>query len=340
MSKQIGRNTYLLERNIYVIGKSASTSQKEADGPVGKYFKHIAKDDTLGEDSYEKAERRLMEETVFNAMADANKTEKQIDLLIGGDLLNQLVTTNYTARSYDVPFLGVYGACSTMAESLIIASLMLDGGGANTALCTTGSHFSASERQFRNPLELGCQRQTYSQWTVTGVGATVISNVESSDVKISAVSVGNVTDFGVLDIANMGAAMAPAAMNTLVNFFEQSKTVPDDYDLIATGDLGKLGSDILRDLMVGKGYPLGQNYMDCGHSIYNNEQKTFQGGSGAGCSACVLNSYILDKLFTGEFKKVVFVATGALMSTTTNQQGDSIPCIAQLVLFENCREEK
>lgn len=340
MSKQLGRNTYLLERNIYVIGKSASTSQKEADGPVGKYFKHVAKDDTLGEETYEKAERRLMEETVFNAMTDANKTEKEIDLLIGGDLLNQLVTTNYTARSYDIPFLGVYGACSTMAESLIVASLILDGGGASTVLCTTGSHFSASERQFRNPLELGCQRQTYSQWTVTGVGATVVSNVERSDVKISAVSVGNVTDYGVLDIANMGAAMAPAAMNTLVNFFEQSNTGPDDYDLIVTGDLGKLGSDILRDLMVGKGYPLGQNYMDCGHSIYNNEQKTFQGGSGAGCSACVLNSYILDKLFAGEFKKVVFVATGALMSTTTNQQGDSIPCIAQLVLFENCREEQ
>ena len=339
MSKQLGRSTYLLERGIYVIGKSASTSQKEADGPIGKYFKHIASDDTLGEDSYEKAERRLMEETVFDAISNANKDEKDIDLLIGGDLLNQLVTTNYTARGYDIPFLGVYGACSTMAESLIIASLIMDGGGANTVLCTTGSHFSASERQFRNPLELGCQRQTYSQWTVTGMGATVLSNVEHSDVKISMVSVGNVTDFGVLDIANMGAAMAPAAMNTLVNFFKDTNTGPSDYDLIATGDLGKLGSDILRDLMVGKGYPLGKNYMDCGHSIYNNEQKTFQGGSGAGCSACVLNSYILDKLFAKELKKVIFVATGALMSTTTNQQGDSIPCIAQLVVFENCQGE-
>ena len=209
MSKKIGRSTYLLEREIYVIGKASSTSKKEADGPVGKYFKHIVADDSLGEDSYEKAERRLMEETVFNALDNSHKREEEIDLLIGGDLLNQLVTTNYTARSYDIPYLGVYGACSTMAESLLIASLILDGGGAKTALCTTGSHFSASERQFRNPLELGCQRQTYSQWTVTGMGATVLSSIEKSDVKITMVSVGNVTDYGVSDIANMGAAMAP-----------------------------------------------------------------------------------------------------------------------------------
>jgi stage V sporulation protein AD len=339
MSKKLGRSTYQLEKGIYVIGKASSTSQKEADGPIGKYFKHIATDDTLGEETYEKAERRLMEETVFNAISDANKDEKDIDILVGGDLLNQLVTTNYTARGYDIPFLGVYGACSTMAESLIVASLIMDGGGATTAVCTTGSHFSASERQFRNPLELGCQRQTYSQWTVTGMGATVLSNIEKSDVKITKVCIGNVTDYGVVDIANMGAAMAPAAMNTLVTFFEQTYSGPEEYDLIVTGDLGKLGSDILRDLMIGKGYPLGKNYMDCGHSIYNNEQKTFQGGSGAGCSACVLNSYILDKLFAGELKRVVFVATGALMSTTTNQQGDSIPCIAQLVLLEYCRGE-
>lgn len=335
MSVKIGRSTYKIDRPIYVIGRASKTSQKEADGPLGEYFKDVAKDDSMGESSYEKAERRLMEETVGHAIENAGKSEKDIDLLIGGDLLNQIVTTSYTARSYDIPFLGIYGACSTMSESLIIGSLILDGGGVNTVLCTTGSHFSASERQFRNPLELGCQRQTYSQWTVTGMGASVLSNLERSHIRISMVSVGNVTDYGVNDIANMGAAMAPAAMKTLSTFFDETKTGPEDYDLIVSGDLGKLGSDVLKDLMVGRGYPLGKNYMDCGHSIFNNEQKTFQGGSGAGCSACVLNSYILNKVSSGEFSKVVFMATGALMSTTTNQQGDTIPCIAQLVVFEH-----
>ncbi len=338
MSKKLGRNTYILDKPIYVIGRACKTSQKEADGPIGKYFTNVVEDDTLGEDSYEKAERRMMEETIFDAISNARKNEFEIDMFIGGDLLNQIVTTNYTARAYNIPFLGIYGACSTMSESLIFASLILDGGGAENILCATGSHFSASERQFRNPLELGCQRQTYSQWTVTGMGATVLSTSQKSNVKITEVSIGNVTDFGVVDIANMGAAMAPAAMNTLVGFFKQTNTGPSDYDLICSGDLGKLGSDILKDLMIGKGYPLGQNYMDCGHSMYNNEQKTFQGGSGAGCSATVLNSYILEKLESGEFSKVIFMATGALMSTTTNQQGDSIPCIAQLVLFEHVED--
>lgn len=335
MSKKIGRNTYILEKPIYVIGRASKTSEKEADGPLGKYFENSVTDDTMGESSFEKAERRMMEETIFHAISNAKKSEFEIDMFIGGDLLNQLVTTNYTARAFNIPYLGVYGACSTMSESLIIASLILDGGGATTILCATGSHFSASERQFRNPLELGCQRQTYSQWTVTGMGATVLTTEKKSNAKITMVSVGNVVDFGVTDIANMGGAMAPAAANSLTNFFKQSNTSPEDYDLIASGDLGKLGSDILKDLMISKGFPLGQNYMDCGHSIYNNEQKTFQGGSGAGCSASVLNSYILEKVESGEFSKVLFMATGALMSTTTNQQGESIPSIAQIVIFEH-----
>lgn len=334
MSKKIGRNTYELDMPVYVIGRASITSDKEANGPVGDYFDISLSDDTLGENTFEKSERRMMEETVFHAIKNSSLSEEQIDVLIGGDLLNQLVTTNYTARQYNIPLLGVYGACSTMAESLIVGSMLIDGGGVNNVVCTTGSHFSASERQFRNPLELGNQRQIYSQWTVTGMGATVLSSVGIGP-KIKRVTIGVVTDYGVNDIANMGAAMAPAAMRTLCDFFDQTNTGPEDYDLIATGDLGKLGSDVLKDLMSVKGYPLGKNYMDCGHSIYSNEQKTFQGGSGAGCSAVVLNSYILRKLETSQLKKVLFVATGALMSTTTNQQGDTIPVIAHLVEFES-----
>ena len=331
--KKIGYRTYELEQPVKIIGSGAMAGAKEADGPLGKYFKRVVDDDSMGEDSYEKAERRMFEETLFMANKDAGLTEEQIHLFVGGDLLNQIVSANYAARAFDIPFLGVYGACSTMAESLIVGSMFIDGGFGETAACATSSHFSSSERQFRNPLELGAQRQTYSQWTVTGAGCSVLSKYGNGP-KITRFTIGNVTDYGVLDIANMGAAMAPAAMNTLVHFFKDTNTSPEDYDLIITGDLGKLGSDILHDLMASKGYPLGQVYSDCGHSIYSNTQKTFQGGSGAGCSASVLNSYLIEKLRNKELKKVLFLPTGALMSTTTNQQGDTIPAIAHLVEIE------
>lgn len=333
MAKKLGYSTYKLENPVYIIGSGSIAGAKEADGPFGKYFSRVAKDDGMGEDSYEKAERRMLEETVFMAIKDAGLTEEQVNLFVGGDLLNQIVSANYTARAYNIPFLGVYGACSTMAESLIVGSMFLDGEFGDTVACATCSHFSSSERQFRNPLELGAQRQTYSQWTVTGTGCSVLAT-HGTGPRITHFTIGNVTDYGVMDIANMGAAMAPSAMNTLVHFFKDTNTSPSDYDLIITGDLGKLGSDILRDLMAGRGYPLGQVYADCGHSIYSNTQKTFQGGSGAGCSASILNSYIIEKLRKKELKKVVFVPTGALMSTTTNQQGDSIPGIAHLVVLE------
>ena len=333
MAKKIGLGTYRLDNPVYMIGSGSIAGAKEADGPFGKYFTRIVEDDGMGEDSYEKAERRMLEETVFMAIKDAGLTEEQIDLFVGGDLLNQIVSANYTARAFNIPFLGVYGACSTMAESLIVGSMFLDGGFGDCVACATCSHFSSSERQFRNPLELGAQRQTYSQWTVTGTGCSVLATYGKGP-RITHFTIGNVTDYGVMDIANMGAAMAPAAMKTLVRFFKDTNSSPSDYDLIITGDLGKLGSDILRDLMAGKGYPLGQTYADCGHSIYSNTQKTFQGGSGAGCSASVLNSYIIEKLRKNELKKVVFMPTGALMSTTTNQQGDTIPAVAHLVVIE------
>lgn len=333
MATKIGKRTYRLDSPVYIIGSSAITGTKEADGPFKKYIKRVAADDTMGEDSFEKAERRMMEEAVFNAIKDAGLSEKDIDLFVGGDLMNQIVTASYTARSYNIPYLGVYGACSTMAESLIVGSMFISGGFGKNVACATGSHFSSSERQFRNPLELGSQRQTYSQWTVTGMGCSILSS-EGVGPRITHITIGTVTDYGVKDIANMGGAMAPSAMNTLCNFFDDTGLSPEDFDLIVSGDLGKLGSDVLRDLMAEKGYPLGQNYIDCGHSIYTSLQKTFQGGSGAGASASVLNTYIIDKLKKGELKKVIFMPTGALMSTTTNQQGDTIPCIAQLVVIE------
>ena len=255
--------------------------------------------------------------------------------MVGGDLLNQIVTANYSAEFFGWPFIGVYSACSTMSESLCIAACLLDSGVGSNVLCVTGSHFASAERQFRGPLELASQRQTYSQWTVTGMGASILSNKSKANCpKITHVCFGRVVDYGVKDIANMGAAMAPAAMDTLLQFLSDTNTSTDDYDLIITGDLGKLGGDILKDLIIENGYKVGKNFSDCGHIIFDGSQKTFQGGSGAGCSAAVFNSYIIDKIIDGTFKKVVFMPTGALMSTTSNQQGDTIPCISHLVVIE------
>lgn len=333
MSKLIKKRVYKLTNPAYIIATSSIVGDKEAMGPISDYYEIKLKDDKLDQPSFEKAERRMMEQSVFNAIKNASLKEKDIDLMIGGDLLNQIVTSNYMAKKYDIQFLGLYSACAVMTESLGIGAIMLDSGYGKYIACVTSSHFSTSERQFRTPLELGSQRQTYSQWTATGAGCSILSTQKSGP-KITHVCFGKVTDYGVKDIANMGAAMAPAAFETLKVFLEETKTKPDDYDLILTGDLGKLGSDILRDLMIKNKTELGKNYSDCGHMIYSIEQKTFQGGSGSGCSAVVFNSYVYEKLKSKIFKKVLFMSTGALMSTKTNQQGDSIPTIAHLVMIE------
>lgn len=333
MAKKIGKQTYKLDKPVFVVGRCSVVGGKEAEGPLGGYFAKYLKDDTLGQNTYEKSERHLMERTISLCLKRSGFSVGDIDYMVGGDLMNQIVTSNYSAEHFGLPFIGVYSACSTMSESLAVASCLLDSGVGKNALCVTGSHFASAERQFRGPLELANQRQNYSQWTVTGMGATILSQ-KGKGAKITHVCFGKVVDYGVKDIANMGAAMAPAAFETLVQFFEDTKTKPDDYDLIVTGDLGKLGSDILKDLLIDAGFVVGKNFSDCGHMIFDGSQKTFQGGSGAGCSASVFNSYLIDKLEDGTFKKIVFMPTGALMSTTSNQQGDSIPCISHLILVE------
>ena len=333
--KKVGKSTFEFEKNIFVKGSFSLVGKKESEGPFGKYFSEIVEDDTLGMNTFEKAERAMHSLAIKKIMKQEGLNENDVDVLVSGDLMNQLVTSNYSAREFDIPFLGVYSACASFCEALTIGSLLVSSGSAKNVIAIAGSHFSSAERQYRNPLEFGNQRQTYSQWTVTGMGATLLSSHgDDSAPLIKRVTIGKVTDYGIVDIANMGAAMAPAAARTLIEFFQDTKTLPDDYDLIATGDLGKLGSDILKDLMVEEGYPLGQNYTDCGHMMYSSIQNSFQGGSGAGSSASVFNSYIFKKLRSGEFKKVLLIATGALMSVTTNQQGESIPCIAHLVNFE------
>lgn len=333
MAKKIGVQTYKLDNPVYIVGRSSIVGDKEAKGPLSKYFLKSTTDDTMGEATYEKSERSFMQKAISFCLKNSKLNNADIDILIGGDLLNQIVTTNYTAEKFGWPYIGVYSACSIMSESLAVAACLLDANVGKYIMCVTGSHFASAERQFRGPLELASQRQTYSQWTVTAMGATILGK-QGKGPKITHVCFGKVVNYGVKDIANMGAAMAPAAMETLVQFFLDTKTSPNDYDLIITGDLGKFGSDVLKDLLLQKGFKVGKNFSDCGHIIYDASQKTFQGGSGAGCSASVLNSYIVDKMEQKVFRKVIFMPTGALMSTTSNQQGDSIPCISHLILLE------
>ncbi len=330
-----GNQTYILDNPVYIQETASIVGRKEGNGPVGKYFDKIAKIDTFNEDTFEKAEREMFYQTACLLLKKADKKFDDIDLLLSGDLNNQIIASNYMASYLKIPFVGVYSACATFAGALGLGACLISGKIMKNVMCMAGSHFSTAERQYRFPLEFGNQRQTYSQWTVTGVGATLLSSSKTY-IKIRKVCFGKVIDFGVKDIANMGAAMAPAAMDTLVAFFGDTNTKPEDYDVIATGDLGKLGSDILLDLMQEKGYSLGQNYIDCGNMIYGVTDDSNQGGSGAGCSATVFNSYFISKLKEKKIKKMILVSTGALMSTITNQQGETIPCTAHAVEVEIC----
>ncbi|MBE7082562.1 MAG: stage V sporulation protein AD [Clostridiales bacterium] len=326
--------TIYFKKKPHIIGNYAIVGPKEGKGSLNSYFDYIMKDDLFGEKTYEKAERKMVEQAIMGAIDNAKISPKDLKLLICGDLLNQIITSSFAARAFDVPYIGLFGACSTMAESLAIGASLVNAGYIDNVACTTASHFSTAERQFRYPLELGNQRPPTSQWTVTGAGCSILSSKGSGPV-ITCATFGKVTDFGIMDVNNMGSVMAPSAASTLISHFKDTNTTPDDYDLVVTGDLGKLGSEILLDLMEDHGYKLGTNYNDCGQIIFNGKQSVLMGGSGCGCSATVLNSYILKKVRTKEFKKVLFVATGALLSSTSTQQGDTIPGIAHAVVIES-----
>ena len=327
---KLGKSTLIFENMPMIVGNYSVVGEKESQGNFGKYFHRVIHDDMFGEKTFEKAERRFLECALENAVKSAKLNMDNIDVLLCGDLLNQIISSTFSARKFGVAYLGLYGACSTMAESLLIGSMLINSGYSTNVLCGTGTHFSSAERQYRTPLELGNQRPPTSQWTITGAGACVLS-LNGVGHYISKATIGRVVDYEIKDVNNMGAAMAPAAMDTLITHFKNTNTTPDDYDLIITGDLGKLGSEILVDLMENNGYKLKENYCDCGHMMYKDNQRTFQGGSGAGCSASVLSSYILAKLTEGEYSRVLFCATGALLSTLSSQQGDSIPGVCHAI---------
>lgn len=321
----------LTYKGVKIVDGYTVAGPKENAGKLSGRFDIALKDDRFGQDTFEHAERKMFEHALDGVIAKANLIENEVDAILGGDLLNQLISTSFSAKKQHAGFLGLYNACATFAESLIVGAAMLNNG-LDNVVAIAGSHFSTAERQYRYPLELGVLRSPVTQWTATGVGATLLSRESQRECpEIVHATIGRVVDYGITDINNMGACMAPAAKDTLITFFNDTDTKPDDYDLILTGDLGKLGSELLVDMMRREGYDISKNIADCGVSLYFDEQQTFQGGSGVACSPLVFNSIIINKLNLGELNRIVLVGTGALMSTTTTFQGDSMPAIAHLV---------
>ncbi len=328
--------TIFFDKKPRIVATGTIAGPKECEGVVGKYVDKALADDLFEESTYEKAECKMLSYAISQAIKNANLTEKDIDLLISGDLLNQIISASFAARDFDFPFLGVYGACSTMAESMAIGSAFVNGGYHKRIVAATGSHFSSAERQYRYPLELGNTRPPQSQWTVTGAGGVVIADESlcHSPIAVTSATIGKVVDWGITDVNNMGAAMCPSALFTLLSHLKDTGRSAEEYDLIVTGDLGALGSRMLKDLTWEKGVDIQKNHIDCGEIVYKVVEDEFQGGSGAGCSAVVFHSYIMDKIKSGNLKRVLLIATGALLSTVSSGQGESIPCISHAVSIE------
>ncbi len=334
MAKRLGRQTVELERPVSIVSHAAVGGKKEGEGPLKRYFDHLTDDDTFGEKSWEKAECRMQRLALQIALEKWGGGEEALDLLLAGDLLNQCISSSFAARESQVPFLGLYGACSTMGESVALAALLLDGGSAQTAAAVTSSHFCTAERQYRTPLAYGGQRAPTAQWTATAAGCALLS-AQGRGPRVTHVTVGKIVDKGIKDANNMGAAMAPAASDTLCAHFRETGRDPSYYDLVATGDLGKLGREILLELTRSEGYDLSGCHNDCGLLLYDlQKQDVHCGGSGCGCAAGVLNGYLLRQMEEGTLRRVLFCPTGALLSPTSTQQGESIPSIAHAVSIE------
>ena len=332
-NKKLGRQTVALQNPPSVIGSASVVGKKEGEGPLAATFDHISQDDTFGERSWEKAESAMQKLALAAALNKAGLSVSGLDYLLAGDLLNQCIGSGFAVRGQDVPFFGLYGACSTMAESLSLAAMLLDGGYGTKIAAMTSSHFCSAERQYRSPLEYGGQRTPTAQWTVTGSGCVILAD-QGPGPYVTHVTTGKIVDKGIKDAANMGAAMAPAAYATIAAHFQDTGRKPSDYDLIITGDLGQLGRDIVADWFHRDGMDL-KNLNDCGTLIYDLEgQDVHCGGSGCGCSAVVLAGMLLNGMAGGRWKRILFCGTGALLSPTSSQQGESIPSICHAVTLD------
>lgn len=335
MGKRIGKQTVCLTHPPRVRAFAALAGQKEGDGPLKEKFDYVSQDSYFGEQSWEKAESHMLRQCFALSCDKAGLPPSELDYILSGDLLNQCISSAFAMRETAVPYLGLYGACSTMAEALSLGAMLIDGVYAQNVCAVTGSHFCSAERQYRFPLEYGGVRPPTAQWTVTGAGSVVLSSA-GEGARVTLVTTGAIVDAGITDANNMGAAMAPAAFATLTAHFADTGRSFADYDAVFTGDLGAVGHDILQSLLHEEGFDTGVKYMDCGMLIYDRKtQNVGSGGSGCGCSASVLCAHILPALEKGIWKRVLFAATGALLSTTSAQQGESIPGICHAVVLES-----
>lgn len=329
--KKLGKQTVMFKNPPSIIATASIVGPKEGQGPLKDYFDLVLDDDLHSQTSWEKCESKMQEEAIIMASKNANIAISNIEYLFGGDLLNQIISTGFAARQLSIPFFGLYGACSTMAESLSLGAMIVDGGYADNVACVTSSHFSTAERQFRFPLEFGNQRALTTQWTVTGSGAVILGS-SGNGPYITHVTTGKIIDPGIKDVNNMGAAMAPAAADTIIQHFQDTGFKISDYDLIITGDLATIGKSITMDLTKKEGFDISKIFTDCGVEIFDLErQDVHAGGSGCGCSAVVFSGYVYKEILKGKFNRVMLVSTGALHSPTSLLQGESIPGIAHAV---------
>lgn len=346
INKMMGKQSIIFANPPYVLSGSSIAGKKEGEGPLGSFFDQIEEDPMFGGSSWEDAESRLMKKACELAISKAGLTNEDIRYLVGGDLLGQLIATSFGIVDLNIPTFGIYGACSTMGESMALGAMLVDGGFADRVLAVTSSHFAGAEKQFRFPLAYGNQRPLSASWTVTGSGAVVIGNSrpqvkqnkkssENGTIRIKGVTIGKIVDYGVKDSMNMGACMAPAAYNTISQNLKDFNILPNYYDKIVTGDLGYVGKDILIDLLKQDGFDISGNHMDCGIQIFDKGvQDTHAGGSGCGCSAITLTGFIFKKLMRHEWTRVLFVPTGALLSQVSYNEGNTVPGIAHGIVVE------
>ena len=336
MRQMTGKQSISFAKAVYIEGSAAIVGEKEKDGPLGEYFSHTLSDPMCGQESWEEGESELQLATAKLAMQKANVRPEQIRMIFAGDLLAQSIASSFGLVDLNCPLYGLFGACSTMGEALSLGAMAVAGGYGDRVLTVTSSHFGTAEKEFRFPLAYGNQRPPSASWTVTGSGACVLGKTRSR-VKITGATTGKIIDYGLKDNQNMGACMAPAACDTIAQNLVDFNREPADYDRIVTGDLGVVGREILLELLKKKGYDISEQHSDCGMLIFDPKQDTGAGGSGCGCAASVLAEYLLPKLENGEWKRILFVPTGALMSKVSFQEGSSVPGIAQAVVIE--REE-
>ncbi len=332
-TKRLGGQTVEFTGKPTIIGSAAVVGPKEAEGPLGSDFDNVETDPLLGQKSWEKAESMLFTKAVTECLKKSNLSPGDVNFMVAGDLLNQCTASSFGLRTLGVPYLGIYGACSTMAEGLTLAAMLVDSGYAGRVVAAAGSHFCSAEKQYRFPLEYGGQRPPGAQWTVTGCGAAAVGS--GGNIKITHATTGRIEDMGIKDANNMGAAMAPAFVSTVKAHLKDTGRTPNDYDLILSGDLGAVGREIAAELLDKEGFAFGENYKDCGMMIFDSKkQDTHAGGSGCGCSASVLCGHIFKLMEQKKICRLLFVATGALLSPTTTLQGESIPSIAHAVSLE------